>query len=51
LTRIRREYNAEYTQEVIDLRDAFIVKGDNAVAALSKAAKFVIREYGAGRRR
>jgi len=40
------EYNAEYTQEVIDLRDAFIVKGDNAVAALSKAAKFVIREYG-----
>lgn len=40
------DYNAEYTQEVIDLRDAFIVKGDNAVAALSKAAKFVIREYG-----
>ena len=39
------DYNAEYTQEVIDLRDAFIVKGDNAVAALSKAAKFVIREY------
>lgn len=40
------QYNAEFTQEVIDLRDAFIVKGDNAVAALSKAAKFVIREYG-----
>ena len=40
------QYNAEYTQEVVDLRDAFIVKGDNAVAALSKAAKFVIREYG-----
>lgn len=39
------EFNAEYTQEVVDLRDAFIVKGDNPVAALSKAAKFVIREY------
>jgi hypothetical protein len=40
------DYNAEYTQEVIDLRDAFILKGENAVAALSKAAKFVVREYG-----
>ena len=40
------DYNEAYTQEVIDLRDAFIVKGDNPVAALSKAAKFVIREYG-----
>ena len=40
------QYNAEYTQEVVDLRDAFIVKGDNAVTALAKAAKFVIREYG-----
>jgi hypothetical protein len=40
------EFNEQYTQEVIDLRDAFIVKGDNAVAALSKAAKFVIQEYG-----
>jgi hypothetical protein len=40
------DYNAEYTQEVIELRDAFILKGENAVAALSKAAKFVVREYG-----
>jgi hypothetical protein len=40
------QYNEAYTQEVIDLRDAFIVKGENAVAALSKAAKFVIKEYG-----
>ena len=40
------QYNAEYTQEVVDLRDAFIIKGDNAVTALAKAAKFVIREYG-----
>jgi hypothetical protein len=39
------EFNETYTQEVIDLRDAFIVKGENAVAALSKAAKFVIQEY------
>jgi hypothetical protein len=39
------EYNAEYTQEVIDLRDAFMTKGDNAVAALSKAARYVVREY------
>ena len=38
-------YNAEYTQEVIELRDAFILKGENAVTALSKAAKFVVREY------
>ena len=40
------EFNEQYTQEVIDLRDAFIVKGENAVAALSKAAKYVIQEYG-----
>ena len=40
------DYSEEYTQEVIDLRDAFIVKGENAVAALSKAAKYVIKEYG-----
>lgn len=39
------QYNEEYTQEVIDLRDAFIVKGENPVLALSKAAKYVINEY------
>jgi hypothetical protein len=44
--RASTDYNEQYTQEVIDLRDAFIVKGENPVAALSKAAKFVIREYG-----
>jgi hypothetical protein len=38
------QYNEALTQEVIDLRDAFIIKGENAVAALSKAAKFVISE-------
>lgn len=40
------QYNEAMTNEVIDLRDAFIVKGENAVAALSKAAKYVINEYG-----
>jgi len=39
------QYNEGYTQEVIDLRDAFIVKGENPVLALSKAAKYVINEY------
>jgi len=40
------EYDEALTQEVIDLRDAFIIKGDNPVAALSRAAKFVISENG-----
>lgn len=40
------EYDETLTQEVIDLRDAFIIKGDNPVAALSRAAKFVISENG-----
>jgi len=39
------EYNADYTQEVIDLRDAFIVQGFDAVDALSKAAKFVTKDH------
>ena len=38
-------YNAEYTQEVIDLRDAFITQGHGAVEALSKAANFVVKSY------
>lgn len=40
------QYNEAMTQEVIELRDAFMIKGENAVAALSKAAKYVISEYG-----
>jgi len=40
------EYNKEYTQEVIDLRDAFIVQGYDAVDALSKASNFVVKSYG-----
>lgn len=39
------EYNADFTQEVIDLRDAFIVQGFDAVDALSKAASFVIKDH------
>lgn len=39
------EYNADFTQEVIDLRDAFIVQGFEAVDALSKAASFVIKDH------
>ena len=39
------EYNADFTQEVIDLRDAFIVQGFDAVDALSKAAGFVIKDH------
>jgi len=39
------DYNAEYTQEVIEHRDAFMVQGFDAVDALSKAAKFVIKSY------
>ena len=39
------DYNADYTQEVIDLRDAFIVQGFDAVDALSKAANFVIKDH------
>jgi hypothetical protein len=38
-------YNAEYTQEVIDLRDAFITQGHGAVEALGKAANFVVKNY------
>ena len=39
------EYNADFTQEVIDLRDAFMVQGFEAVDALSKAASFVIKDH------
>jgi len=39
------DYNAEYTQEVIDLRDAFVVQGYDVVDALSKASNFVVKSY------
>lgn len=37
------QYDEGMTQEVIELRDAFIIKGDDPVEALSKAASFVIK--------
>lgn len=37
------QYSEELTQEVIELRDAFIIKGDDPVEALSRAATFVIK--------
>jgi hypothetical protein len=40
------EYDAEITQEVIELRDAFIIQGFGAVDALSKAANFAIKSHG-----
>ncbi|MAO23307.1 MAG: hypothetical protein CMJ25_21345 [Phycisphaerae bacterium] len=39
------DYNAEMTQEVIELRDAFMVQGFEAVDALSKAANFAIKSH------
>ena len=39
------DYNEALTQEVIDLRDAFIIKGERPVDALAKASGFVIRNH------
>ena len=35
-------YNAEVTQEVMDLRDAFMIQGFTGADALDKAAKYVV---------
>jgi len=40
------DYNEDYTQEAIKLRDAFIIQGDSAVDALNQASKFIIDKYG-----
>jgi len=37
-------FNEEYTTEVVELRDAFILKGYEAVDALSKAVKYVVKD-------
>jgi len=42
------DYNEDYTQEVIELRDAFMVQGLRAVDALSKASNFVIKAHDIG---
>jgi hypothetical protein len=39
------DYNEALTQEVIDLRDAFIIKGERPVDAMAKASDFVIRNH------
>ena len=38
-------FDQEITNEVIDLRDAFILKGYDAVDALSKAVKYVVKDH------
>ena len=37
-------FNEEYTNEVVELRDAFIIKGYDAVDALSRAVKYVVKD-------
>jgi len=38
------EYNEDMTNEVVELRDAFILKGYEAVDALSKAVRYVVKD-------
>ena len=40
------DFDSTLTQEVVDLRDAFMIKGENAVAALNKASQYVINMHG-----
>ena len=39
------DFNEEYTNEVVELRDAFILKGYDTVDALSKAVKYVVKDH------
>lgn len=39
------DFNEDITNEVVELRDAFIMKGYEAVDALSKAAKYVVKDH------
>lgn len=39
------DYNEDMTNEVVELRDAFIMKGYEAVDALSKAVKYVVKDH------
>jgi len=39
------DYNEDITNEVVELRDAFIMKGYEAVDALSKAVKYVVKDH------
>lgn len=38
------EFNEEYTNEVVELRDAFIIKGYDPVDALGRAVKYVVKD-------
>ena len=38
-------FNEDYTNEVVELRDMFIQRGYEAVDALSKAVKYVVKDY------
>ena len=40
------EFNKEYTDEVVSLRDAFISGGTNAVDALTRAVSYVVKANG-----
>ena len=39
-------FNQEYTDEVVELRDAFIIKGYTAVDALNRAVRYVVKDHG-----
>lgn len=39
------EFSEEMTNEVVELRDAFIMKGYEAVDALSKAVRYVVKDH------
>jgi hypothetical protein len=39
------EFDQDMTNEVVELRDAFILKGYEAVDALSKAVKYVVKDH------
>lgn len=39
------QFNEEITNEVVELRDAFIMKGYEAVDALSRAVKYVVKDH------
>jgi hypothetical protein len=39
------DFNEDMTNEVVELRDAFMMKGYEAVDALSKAVKYVVKDH------
>ena len=39
------DFNEDITNEVVELRDAFMMKGYEAVDALSKAVKYVVKDH------